>query len=498
MFASPTRNHITIIFERLGFVFFTLILVISGNISNSLNRIFDPAFWQDLFNEATSLDDTLVVLGGVGLLLIVSIVLFISFLYWLKTFFYIEGQNFIFERKTMFKKYSKLPIANIATVNIQRSVFERLVGTSKVKLDLNSSHTANRTDFSFVLRQDDAQALRSALYALKAAQPQVANAAVATETGTAEVSPGMPVISFSNIEVIRHKLLSLSLWQVVFSILVIFVMPVLDPQNTYDFKSAVSFALLALAGGGALMIWSVLNLAGYTVERDEKNIFINCGLIKKTSYTFEKQKIHAVFVKQPVLARIFKLYAIEIAVVGLGNEKAETPELCLLVNKEQAEKVLLQCAADFECEGTTIPSHKAALIPAAVQTVVFSTVVFLFLRFSQFPYALATGAAVLVFTALGGWLSYKTKTIAYDDSVFHYSKGVFSKRKVMFKYSNIQDTRIKTNFLLSRLNAGRMSLNILSGSKMKAHQTGYFELPHFETVSDHVVEHEDSSTGLLE
>lgn len=277
MFASPTRNHITIIFERLGFVFFTLILVISGNISSSLNRIFSPAFWQDLFNEATSLDDTLVVLGGVGLLLLVSIVLFISLLYWLKTFFYIEGQNFIFERKTMFKKYSKLPIANIATVNIQRSVFERLVGTSKVKLDLNSSHTANRTDFSFVLRQDDAQALRSALYALKAAQSQVANTAVATETGTAEVAPGMPVISFSNIEVIRHKLLSLSLWQVVFGILVIFVMPALDPQNTYDFKSAVSFALLALAGGGALMIWSVLNLAGYTVERDKRTSSSTAG-----------------------------------------------------------------------------------------------------------------------------------------------------------------------------------------------------------------------------
>lgn len=498
MFASPTRNHITIIFERLGFVFFTLILVISGNISNSLNRIFDPAFWQDLFNEATSLDDTLVVLGGVGLLLLVSIVLFISFLYWLKTFFYIEGQNFIFERKTMFKKYSKLPIANIATVNIQRSVFERLVGTSKVKLDLNSSHTANRTDFAFVLRQDQAEALRTALYALKAAQGQEVNTPVANQPYATEASSRVPVISFSNIEVMRHKLLSISLWQVLFGIFVIFVTPYMDAKGTYDFKSAVNFALLALAGGGALMIWSVLNLAGYTVERDEKNIFINCGLIKKTSYTFESQKIHAVFVKQPVLARMFGLYAIEIAVVGLGNEKAETPELCLLVNKEQAEKVLLQCAADFECEGATIPSHKAALIPATVQTVFLSVAVFLFLTFSRFPYALVVGAAVFMFTALGGWLSYKTKTIAYDNRVFHYSKGIFSKKKVLFKYGNIQDTRIKTNFLLRRLNAGRMSLNILSGSKMKAHRTGYFELPHFETISQRVVEHEDSATKLFE
>ncbi len=495
MFGSPTRNHITIIFERLGVVFFTLILVLSGNISNSLTRVADPAFWRDLFSEASTLNDTVVVLGGLGLVLIVAVVLFVSFLFWLKTFFYIDGQNFIYERKTMFKKYSKLPIANIATINIQRSVFERFVGTSKVKLDLNSSHTANRTDFSFVLRQNDAEALRNTLYTLKSAQGS--NTSQANLTDSHEHSARQAVISFSNMEVIRHKLLSLSLWQAFIGIFVIFVSPYLDPQNAWDFQSALRVALFAFAGGGAVMIWGILNLSGYTVERDNKNIFIQCGLIKKTSYTFESQKIHAVFVKQPVLARIFGLYAIEVAVVGLGNEKAETPQLCLLVNKSQAEKVLLQCAADFECESATIPSHKAAIIPAAVQGVVLSVAVFLFLTFSQFPYAFVLSAAIFGFTALGGWLSYKTKSIAYDERVFHYSKGIFSKRKVMFKYSNIQDTRIKTNFLLKRLNAGRMSLNILSGSKMKAHQTGYFELPHFETVSNHVVEHEDSSTGLL-
>lgn len=495
MFGNPTRNHITIIIERLGVVFLTLILAISGNISNSLNRIFDPEFWKGLFSEASTLNDTVVVLGGLGLLLIVVIVLFIALLHWLKTFFYIDGQNFIYERKTLFKKYSKLPIANIATVNIQRSVFERFAGTSKVKLDLNSSHTANRTDFSFVLRQDDAEALRSELYSLKASQG--AGTPATTNTDALEHSPRQPVISFSNGEVIRHKLLSVSPWQVLAGIFVVFVAPLLDAQNARDFQSVVNIALLTLAGGAALMIWGALNLAGYTVEQDEKNIFIQCGLVKKTSYTFESQKIHAVFVKQPVLARIFGLYSIEVAVVGLGNEKAETPQLCLLVNKAQAEKVLLQCAADFECKGTTIPSHKAALIPAAIQALVPAIAVFIFLIYSLFPYAYAVCAATFTFIALGGWLSYKTKTIAYDDSVFHYSKGIFSKRKVMFKYSNIQDTRIKTNFLLKRLNAGRMSLNILSGSKMKAHQTGYFELPHFETVSNRVVEHEDSSTGLL-
>jgi uncharacterized membrane protein YdbT with pleckstrin-like domain len=104
---------------------------------------------------------------------------------------------------------------------------------------------------------------------------------------------------------------------------------------------------------------------------------------------------------------------------------------------------------------------------------------------------------LVIRVALGGWLAYKTKSIAYDDHVFHYGKGIFAKHKVLFKYGDIQDTRIKTNFLLRRLNVGKMALNILSGSKMKAHRTGYFELPNFETIGNRVVEHEDSTTGLF-
>jgi putative membrane protein len=226
------------------------------------------------------------------------------------------------------------------------------------------------------------------------------------------------------------------------------------------------------------------------------NLYINCGLIRKTSYTFAHEKVNAVFIKQPVLARIFGLYSIEVAVVGLGNEKAETPQLCLLVNKAQMEQVIAQCAADFTCGGTTISSHKAALIPAAVQTVILSSLTLLLL-FTYNPYTWFIFVTVFVFSAMGGWLAYKTKTIAYDNGVFHYSKGIFAKQKAMFKYGDIQDTRIRTNFLLRGMNVGKMSLNILSGAKMKAHRTGYFELPNFETVSSRVVEHEDSSTGLL-
>ena len=493
MFSKPTRNHITIIFERLGFVFFALMLLGFNTIQNSMTEIFKPEFWQNLFNEAANINSVFVAFGGTAFLLIVAFVLFISFRYWLKTVFFIEGQNFIFERATLFKKHSKLPIANIATVNLEQNIFERLMGTSKVKLDLNSSHTANRTDFAFVLKTPLAEKLRDTLASLKTAE----NAGL-QQTGGIQAAPAPreTVISFSAREVIRHKILSIPLFQGFLAMFFIFGTPYFDPTSTWDIKSAVSLALLTIAGGIAVTVWGMFDLAGYTVEMDDKNFYIRCGIIRKTSYIFEHQKVNAVFLKQPILARLFNLYSIEVAVVGLGNEKKETPQLCLLVNKVQADRVLALCAADFACESKAIPSHKAALIPAAVRTV-FLSLLPLFLLFAYYSYSYHLCIIVFVLSALGGWLAYKTKTIAYDSNVFHYSRGIFTKKKVMFKYGDVQDTRIKTNFLMRGLNVGKMSLNILSGAKMKAHRTGYFKLPDFETISSKMVEHEDSSAGLF-
>lgn len=493
MFSKPTRNHISIIFERLGFVFFMLIIFGFNTIQNSVTEIFKPEFWRNLFDEATNINSISVVFIGAAILLIVTAVLVVSFRYWLKTVFYIEGQNFIFERTTLFKKHSKLPIANIATVNLERNIFERFMGTSKVKLDLNSSHTANRTDFAFVLKTPLAEELRSTLAAMKSGSEN----GTAQAQGIADVPANREtIISFSPSEVVRHKILSIPVFQGFMAMFFIFGTPYFDTSSAWDIKSAVNLALLTIAGGAAVMIWGMLNLSGYTVERDDKNFYINCGLIRKTSYTFEHEKVNAVFVKQPVLARIFRLYSIEVAVVGLGNEKAETPQLCLLVNKKQAERVLSLCAADFACKSAEIPSRKAALIPAAAQAAILSLLPLLLL-FTYYSFTYQACGIVFAFSALGGWLAYKTKTIAYDDLVFHYSKGIFTKKKVMFKYGDIQDTRIKTNFLLRGMNAGRMSLNILSGAKMKAHKTGYFNLSDFEAVSSKVVEHADSSTGLF-
>ncbi len=250
------------------------------------------------------------------------------------------------------------------------------------------------------------------------------------------------------------------------------------------------------------VIYSCLNLMGYRVEMDSKNVYISCGVLKKTSYSFEHSKINGVFLKRPLLARIFGLCSIEVAVVGFGNENKEVPQLCLLVNNIKAQEILNRCARDFLCEGQEQKSHKSAYLMAFIKVIVFMVLLVM-----GITVVLATDGTILnaaiywifalaffVCTLFAGYMSCKTKSISFDGRILKYSKGIFSKQTSLFKYGDIQGTVVKTNPITHRLGSARMSFNILSGLKQRKHMTGYFETGIFEQIIKAVVGAEDTSS----
>lgn len=495
MFDKPTRNHITIILERVGFLFVFIFIIAGEFMLESVYYLFDPAFWEGLLHSIGSGPDWLYLLGGAAMFFVMVLVLAISFIFWRKTFFYIEGENLIYERKTLFKKYSKLPLNKIATVNIDRNLFERIVGTSKVKIDLNSSHTANSTDFSFVLSEAVAIQLRDRIVELKRGE-------ISPEEAFRESVSGAPraqrkeIISFSVFQAIRHAVLSFPLIQILFFIFTFIVLPLSSGGLRGVLLEALAGMWIFVFFAAVSLVYGTLNKLNYKVEKDNENIYIHCGALKKTDYSFNINRVNAVFLKQPLLARIFRLYSVEVAVVGFGNEKKESPQLCLLVNKAQAQAIMRECVPSFsEIQGKKTPSHKAAVIPLFIGFFFLSLVLIpSFIFFSGF--LKLAPLLLLLFFLLFGFLSYKTKSLEFDENVFYYSSGIFSKITRMFKFSNIQDVTISSNVLMSRRGAGKMRLSILSSNLHKNHVTGWFDIAELETVSGKMVEHEDASTEL--
>ena len=165
MFSKPSRNHISIIAEQFGAVGLVLLTgavsllfdfagesVSNVNISQLLRRITSGDIYPAMLAAAVA----------AGIVFAVW-----SFIRWRRTFFYIEGGYLVVEKNTLMRRVSRVPLGSISTVNLERSLFERMVGTAKIKLDINSAVTANSTDFVFVLMLDKAQAFEKEILRFK-------------------------------------------------------------------------------------------------------------------------------------------------------------------------------------------------------------------------------------------------------------------------------------------------------------------------------------------
>lgn len=485
MFDSPTRNHPSIILERAGAVLTLLIVMGINSLKDYGWEIFTISFYRDLLRSAVS-GGKAVPLIVMGIALFMLWYLYISMRYWKRTTFYIDGVDFVFERKTMFKAASRLPIKNIAVVNVERNVLERILGTGKVKIDLNSSRTAGSTDFQFVLKKDHAQALKETLMQIK----QNLTADEMTQENNEDVKQRELIAQFGIAEALRHKLLCMPVIQSIVTLTVLFVLPQLKVSGDYDMSRLWFLLVIAVIGWVVSMVKGTLDLGDYKVERDGNLLYIGCGVVNKRHYMIETEKINAVIVNQPLLARLFGMASIDLAVVGLGNEKNETTHLSLIADRAQIDHVLKTCVPDFACTGTVQRCHPINLLYTIPRAAVIGALTMLIGLAYRNAYILAL--TVFAVALCGAISEFCVQRFAQDDHVVQYTNGMFNKRSGMFKYGDIQTIQIKTNLLYRKFGLGRMRFTILASSALSSHKTGVFKTDSFERAAELMTAHEDN------
>ncbi len=490
MFETPTRNHFSLVFERAGAVLALVLAFAVSRLQDFGWEIFRPSFYIEMLSSASLTDNRNLIWGGLGILFMIWY-LYISVRYWKKTTFYIDGVDFVFERKTMFRASSRLPIQNIAVVNIERSIFERLIGTAKVKIDLNSSRTAGSTDFKFVLRTEKARQLRDALMQIKHELTEEGLPADAESAVETPEEPRERVAYFTTAQALLHKLLFLPVVQSAASITVMFVLPQLDLDGAREMNRLWFLLLFAAIGWVLSVIRGTLNLGNYTVERDSSMIYIHCGVLNQRHYLFEIEKINAVMIHQPLLARFFGMASVDLAVVGFGNEKNETTHLALAGDMAQVQKILELCAPAFRCKEEPRRGHPVNLILTILRALVIGAGTGIVMQF-MYRGAWILAAIVCAVALAGGVSEYLMRDYASDDNVIRYTGGTFNKRTCIFKYGDVQEVRIRTNIFLKPFRLARMKFSILAASANREHNTPLMDASLFERAAQQIVAHEDN------
>ncbi len=458
MFSKPSRNHISIIAEQFGAVGLVLL-------TGAVSLLFDFA-GESVGNVNISLLLRRITSGDIYLAMLVAavaagIVFAVwSFIRWRRTFFYIDGGYLVVEKNTLMHRVSRVPLDSISTVNLERNLFERMVGTAKIKLDINSAVTANSTDFVFVLSLDKAQAFEKEILRCKNE-----NSNEQTETNR------RLICSFSAFQAFKDVVLGQSVIQILPSAFSIVFSVV---SNSWSAAS-----VLIILGWLAGMLMQFAAACGFKIEKSEDSFYITSGLIKKKNYSFSADKVNAVIVRRPVLARAFGLYRAEVAVVGLGNDKHETPQICLLVKRNELDRILSECAPDFICSVKPERSHKMGIAASVSFYLVLSAAVGAALI--QVHPALCAVCAVV--GVVLGILSRNSKTLAADDNVFSCSRGIFSLTHASFRYDAVQTVQFLTNPFFRRFGIGRIRLSILGSSAVSVHTTGWFGSDKYEELA---------------
>ena len=145
------RNHISVVAEEVwGSIVALLILVfvqglpeLAETSADDLSFLADKGLWIVL-----------------GLIVILAVLIGNRLLVWARTYIYLEDNAIVIEKNTVNKKKNTIGIKNISNINLERNLFEMLVGTCKVKLDTNSLSTADKTDVKIVLKKADAERFR--------------------------------------------------------------------------------------------------------------------------------------------------------------------------------------------------------------------------------------------------------------------------------------------------------------------------------------------------
>ena len=335
------RCHFSSIFESL-WQFWAVIAITLFNQTDTIIELV-----QDM--KSSGIRQALAEGGIWGLAVILALtgaVLLFQFLRWRKTWVTLDGNLIIIERNTLSRIHNTIAVENLSAVNVERNLFERIVGTARIKMDTNSMTTADKTDVSLVFREDKAITFRQAVIS----RMNQAKGAAAEENLAEDIRPDVVpesiaesgnVFSYGALDMAKHSFYSMS----IINLLIVMggiassvwyrTSEYYEPGVLLEHVGAMIPALLVFVSAAWGLIKKYIIYYNFRVYRDGDDLHLRYGLLKLKSYTVPVDKISALQIKQPTLSRIFRKYQARIVTVGVGDESSELSNLTMAVSKEE-------------------------------------------------------------------------------------------------------------------------------------------------------------------
>ncbi|MCR5544928.1 MAG: PH domain-containing protein [Lachnospiraceae bacterium] len=339
--------------------------------------------------------DLIYVLGiGGGVLAFFLLSLFFSFRIWRKTTITLADGSLTWEQNTIFSKKKEYSISNISNVNLEQNLFERIVGTYKLKIDTSSRTTANETDMKIILGKKDAFEVRDLLlYMMK--HPEGVEAEKSTdsfaetqkETLNQEknkdyygpisddgeeydffITPG------ENVKCALGGIKEGQLFWLIVIIVGLVLMFGIGLSHGQSLSGILASVIVLLSFGYSIakdLINSFMRTYNYKVRREDDHIYITSGAIKIRSYSVPVKQIQAVRFQSTLLGRL--MGRVSVSVINVSGEGEDVdgqwlfPPIEIFRIKELMDTILPEIPVVYD--GTMEFRPKKCMVFSIIKTV---------------------------------------------------------------------------------------------------------------------------------
>lgn len=483
MFDKPFRLHFSSVIEDFIKGFWVILVILITNIAKIINQ---------LKMDEISINEILISVGV--LFAVIIVVIFILYLRWRNTYITLTNETLVIERLLINKKITTIGLKNISNVDFEQNILEKILGTAKLKIDTNSLSTANQNDVKIILKLDKIKELKKNI--LLNIDNIVHKENDSIENREAINNKNYVIenefndddnkfdVKYNFEKTFQHTLLSIPIFSflLIIGMIIFFIITIQNPEMSQEFFADFFGSMIAITIMVIPIIYSsvrnIFRLYDFKVKRVNDKLYISYGLFTTKKYTIPVDKINAVIIKQPTLARIFKKYTVEIVNVGMVEEQSDMPVLLLMSNKEELENELKILLPELNVKVKEENQPKEAIIPISIQFIIWSLILVIPTIIFLKEYLLAKVLVLLsiaIFIVISIILAYKTRKLGFSEDSVYITKGIFFKKTVIIKISKIQLLELKSSVLTKKLKIHKLKVNILAAAVNIEHQSGYFK-----------------------
>ena len=452
MMNKKIRNHYSSIIEDMLKFFWSIILFVV---------IFTIDFIKEIKTSSLDLTKAFIFIGI--FLLVVLIVFIIYFIKWYKTTIMYNSSTIVIDRNTILRK--TINIKDISKIDISQNIIEKLFNTAKVQLDIKSVVTAEDNDFKIILKYDEALEFQRNILNL-----MNKNTLLDNET---KIELDNYDYKYNFKEIIRHTILSANIVLLLFSIISI---PLIF-FDEYD-KSTLFIGFLVVIIPILFNIVKVItNYYDLKINKEDNKINITYGYFTRKKVSVPYKKISGIKITQPLLARIFKLYSVEL--INIGYAEDNIVSLLLPLDKiNETNKRLEYLFPGLKLDYSANKQPKNSIIAYIIDNIIFIILSIIIV----FPINTIFGIVFIFIWMISIFLSYKTKSISYEDKTLYITKGIYNKTTIVCNLDNIQNITICNNIFIKKFKINKMKIILRSNLLNSNHETGYFNKSIFDEI----------------